>query len=138
MENSIFRKKSIDRISSPESLTEYLRVTTPSAYIILIAAAVALLGLFIWSNAMSINSFAYGDGVVVNGIMTVTFRDSDSARNVDNSMRIVVGDNQMSIDTVGVDEHGRTIAVCKTNMPNGNYEAKVCYRQTQIISMLFN
>ena len=47
--NTIFRKKSIDRVSSPESLNDYIRVTSPSVWIVLIAILVLLTGLLMWS-----------------------------------------------------------------------------------------
>ena len=46
MENGLFRKKSIERISSPEALHDYMRVTSPRLWMIL-AAVVLLLGGFI-------------------------------------------------------------------------------------------
>ena len=48
-ENSIFRKKSLDRVSGPESLNDYIRVTTPSVWIILLALVILLLGILAWS-----------------------------------------------------------------------------------------
>ena len=47
--DSIFRQKSIDRVSSPEELNDYIRVTTPSVWIVLIALVVLLLGMLAWS-----------------------------------------------------------------------------------------
>ena len=44
MDESIFRKKSIDRISSPEALNDYLRVTTPTFWLILAAIILLLVG----------------------------------------------------------------------------------------------
>ena len=46
---SIFRKKSLDRVTSPESLNDYIRVTSPSVWIVLIAILVLLAGLLAWS-----------------------------------------------------------------------------------------
>ena len=46
---SVFREKSLKRISSPEQMDEYIRVTTPSVWIALIALALLLAGFFIWS-----------------------------------------------------------------------------------------
>ena len=48
-DNSVFREKSMDRVSSPEALNDYIRVTTPSVWIILIALVVLLLGMLAWS-----------------------------------------------------------------------------------------
>ena len=47
-ERSIFRKKSIERVSSPEQLNDYIRVTTPSVWLILIAVIILIIGTLIW------------------------------------------------------------------------------------------
>ena len=48
MNDTIFRQKNIDKISSPEKLDDYVRVTTPSVWIILIAIVLLLVGAVIW------------------------------------------------------------------------------------------
>ena len=47
--NSIFREKSMDRISGPESLNDYIRVTSPSVWITLLALVILLAGMLAWS-----------------------------------------------------------------------------------------
>lgn len=47
--NGIFREKSIDRVTGPESLNDYMRVTSPSVWIALLALVVLLVGLLAWS-----------------------------------------------------------------------------------------
>ncbi len=47
--SDLFRKKSLDRISSPEELNDYIRVTTPSVWLILVATVILLLGMLAWS-----------------------------------------------------------------------------------------
>ena len=46
--NSIFRQKSLDKVSSPEKLDDYIRVTTPSVWIVLIAIVLLLAGAVVW------------------------------------------------------------------------------------------
>lgn len=46
--NGLFRQKSIDKVSSPEKLDDYIRVTTPSVWITLAAILVLLTGAIIW------------------------------------------------------------------------------------------
>ena len=51
MENentTIFRQKSIDRISSPEQLHDYIKVSSPSSWIVLTAIVFLLIGVLIW------------------------------------------------------------------------------------------
>ena len=45
----IFREKSMARVSSPEALNDYIRVTTPSVWILLGALVVLLVGMLAWS-----------------------------------------------------------------------------------------
>lgn len=46
--NELFRKKSIERVSTPEQLNDYIRVTTPSVWAVLIATVVLMLGVLVW------------------------------------------------------------------------------------------
>ncbi|MBR4341524.1 MAG: hypothetical protein IKP88_02245 [Lachnospiraceae bacterium] len=49
MENSsVFRQKSLDKVSSPEKLDDYVRVTTPSVWITLAAIVLLLIGAVLW------------------------------------------------------------------------------------------
>ena len=58
---SIFRQKSIDRVSSPEQLNDYIRVTTPTVWLVLLALVILLLGMLAWSV------FGTVQGVDANG-----------------------------------------------------------------------
>ena len=46
--SGIFREKSMERISSPEQLHDYIRVTTPAVWVVLIAIVLLLVGVVIW------------------------------------------------------------------------------------------
>ena len=45
----LYRKKNLDKMSSPEQLNDYIRVTTPSVWLVLIAIVILLLGMLAWS-----------------------------------------------------------------------------------------
>lgn len=47
--SEIFREKSLERVSSPEQLNDYIRVTTPSVWLVLIAVIFLLIGGLVWS-----------------------------------------------------------------------------------------
>lgn len=48
MESKLFRKKSLDRITSPEQLNDYIRVTNPGVWLLMFAVIFLLLGLCVW------------------------------------------------------------------------------------------
>ena len=47
--SELFRKKSVERIHSPEELSDYIRVATPSVWLVLLATTVLLAGMLAWS-----------------------------------------------------------------------------------------
>ena len=47
--SGIFREKSLARVSSPEALNDYIRVTTPSVWLVLAAIILLLVGMLAWS-----------------------------------------------------------------------------------------
>ncbi|MCR5626930.1 MAG: hypothetical protein K6F99_06395 [Lachnospiraceae bacterium] len=49
MSESLFSKRAEDKINSPEKLDEYIRVTTPTVWILLAGIIVLLIGFFAWA-----------------------------------------------------------------------------------------
>ena len=48
MNNSLFRKKSIDRISSPEQLNDRIRVANPGVWLLMTGILLVLTGICVW------------------------------------------------------------------------------------------
>ena len=48
-ERSVFRQKSLERVTSPEQLNDYIKVTTPSVWLILFATLVLIIGTLFWA-----------------------------------------------------------------------------------------
>ena len=46
--SSIFREKSLNKVNQPEDLNDYIRVTRPSIWIVLIAMILLLIGIIAW------------------------------------------------------------------------------------------
>ncbi len=50
MDNNIFREKSIQRVSSPEKLDDYIKVVSPGIWFLLAAIILLLLGVLVWAS----------------------------------------------------------------------------------------
>jgi hypothetical protein len=48
MNNHLFRKKNVERVTSPEQLNDYIHVSNPSAWTVLAAFTILLVGVCIW------------------------------------------------------------------------------------------
>lgn len=72
MQNSeIFRKKSIERVSTPEQLNDYIRVTTPSVWVVLAAMTVLLIGMLVWGVFGSVD--IHGENGELKTVAPITF-----------------------------------------------------------------
>ena len=56
MSNTLFRQKSLDRISSPEELHDYMRVTSPRLWMILVTIVVLLAGFIIYASTATMEN----------------------------------------------------------------------------------
>ena len=137
-QSTLYRKTSMDRIQSPEQLNDYLRVTNPSVWVILAAVALILAGALIWGSFAYIDSFITGVAEVENGVMTVSFDDEAKTKNVEAGMNVTVGDTSSAIVSVGRASDGKLFAQAETTLADGSYQARVSYRQTQVLELLFN
>ncbi len=69
--NTVFREKSLDKVSSPESLNDYIKVTTPSVWIVLIALVVLLCGILAWSVFGRVET--HGEDGTVTAVAPITY-----------------------------------------------------------------
>ena len=111
MEQPLFRKQSMERVSSPEQLSDYLHVTSPAIWIVLAAVILLLASLFVWSSVTAIESYAAGEAEVHGGVLTLQFDDGAKASRVEVGMNVKVGELTAPILSVGSDENGNLIAI---------------------------
>ena len=137
-QQELFRKESVERVSSPEQLSDYLHVTSPAIWVVLAAVVLLLASLFVWSSVTAVESYATGRAEVHSGVLTMTFDDAQRAENVTVGMDVKVGELVTPVRSIGRDESGSPIAVAGADLPDGSYDARVGYKSTQIIAMLFN
>ena len=91
MSNTLFRKTSMDRISSPEQLNEYIRVSTPSVWMLLAAIIVLLVGVCVWGVFGTLDTELAVLAVAENGSVTLYVKESD-AKGLTEGMNVKVED----------------------------------------------
>ena len=138
MDNQIFRKESLDQISSPEQLNDYLRVTNPAVWLVLTAVILLLAGMLLWASVASIDSFASGTAQVQDGTMRIVFEDPQIAKSVQTGMTVTTGDVSAQVSSIGYSDDGEMFALAPTSLADGSYSVQVVDRKTQVLSLLFN
>lgn len=77
MSKQLFRQKSIDRITSPEQMNDYIRVSNPSVWMILIAIIVLLIGVCVWGIFGHLDSTLRTGGICKDGVLVLYVSEKD-------------------------------------------------------------
>ena len=155
MGNQIFRKESLERISSPEQLHDYMRVTSPRLWMLLAIVIALLAGFIVYAStatmentmpvSVHVESFSFTDPETGAEIGNKTFyaeMDLGYLETVKPGMKLrlagetgVVSSLFTSEDELGVlfemtNEH--------SNLPDGVYEGEIVLEAVTPISFLLN
>ena len=134
-ESTLFRKKAMTRISSPEDLTSYLRVTSPGMWIILAAVIVLLVGLFAWSAVGTLETSVDATAIVQDHTAQIVAADQ-GADSIQAGMPLRIASQEFVIASVDYDAYGRATAYAELPLPDGSYDATIVVEQTRPIEFL--
>lgn len=130
---NVFREKSITRISSPEDLNEYIRVSNAGVWIMLIAIIIFLVGVIIWAIFGSVYSYQDGSARVNGGVAVVNYVHSQDEE-APTSVKI-----QGTVYPLPESAQS-TSSVLKFDvlLEDGTYDCRVITRQYHPISFVLN
>ncbi len=154
---NIFRKKSIERISSPEQLNDYICVSSPGVWLILMAMVVLLAGVVIWGVFGTMNSYIDVCAVSEKGKTTV-YINEDSIDRVTEDMPVLINGTEYTFASIGdesveaekvMDEYDMHVGGIKSgewvypatltqSLPTGTYSAKIIAESVNPVSFVFN
>lgn len=106
MEHPIFRKKSLERASSPEQLNDYIRTTSAGIWLILIAVLALLAGFVVWAVVGKLESKVSAAAVSSEGAVVCYVRDSE-IKNVTAGKTVRINDKEYTVASVS----GEPVAV---------------------------
>lgn len=157
MEDNIFRKKSLDRVSSPEQLDTYLKVTSPSVWLVLSAIIVLLFGVIVWGYFGTIETKVDSVSMVYDGVATCCIKEEDFLK-VKEGMELRIEDSTYTIETISEDSFRAENILSSSarqllgiaaddnvfiinvlcDKPNGTYEAKIITENISPLKFVFN
>lgn len=157
MNRQLFRKKSIDKVSSPEQLNDYIRVSNPSVFMVLAVVIVFLVGVCVWGIFGHLDTVIRTVGECNNGVVTCYIKESDIPV-VQVGMEIIVGGKRGTVTdveplpmevTADMDSYllhlggfaeGEWIYAIKAQVPtdDGIYEAQMTAESVSPMSFVWN
>ena len=155
MEKGLFRQKSIERISSPESLHDYMRVTTPRLWMLLAAIILLLAGFLVFASMTTLENKTtlkvtvetydagqYG-GTAGEKLTSVScILPQDQADQVKIGMKIRLGKEEGTVDNI-ISTGNQSYIFFRMDtqllqMKDGEYDAELVLESASPISFLWN
>ena len=147
MDKQLFRQKSLDHISSPEELHDYMRVTNPKLWMLLSAIVVLLAGFIVYASTahlentvtVRMNVQAVEEKYTeVNAQLPISY---DNVIKTD--MQVRLGNETGKISGVYNNGDGYIYVMVKMEkeyipIPDGEYDVVVVIENTTPISFLWN
>ena len=134
-QTTVFRKKTLERISSPEQLTDYLRVTNPGIWIVLAAVILLLAGILAWAAVGTLETRSDVRVIVSEKSAMVV---SPTAVQLKAGMPLRVGGEEVVLASVEADNFGSFYGIAVVNLPDGMYEGIVVTETVHPIEFLLN
>ena len=132
-QQNLFREKAIERISSPEKLTEYLRVTSPGVWAILGAVIILLVGMIIWACVGTLET-KVSVRVMVEDHKAVVVTDGSAV--LAEGMPVKISTENSLIAATAKDDYGRVYGITEVALPDGTYEGTAVTEQIRPIDFL--
>ncbi len=153
----IFRSKSIDRISSPEQLNDYVRVSNPGVWMALAAIIVLLIGVCVWGVFGKMDTTVPTAVIVSDGNAVCYVKEKDR-EDIEIGQAIHVKDEAYVIELIAASPvpvskatdayimHIGSLSVgewvyevtCSASLPDGVYEGKIVTQSVHPMSFLLN
>ena len=157
MNDKLFRKKSIEKMSSPEQLTDYIKVTNPGVWMLLASIALLLIGICIWGLFGTLETKMTVGAESKDGQMVLYVKEGD-IDSVREGMSVTVDDAVCAVaeipaNPISVSEKiseyarhtgelslGEWVYIVKTDgrMEDGAYRAQIVVDSVSPLHFVFN
>lgn len=101
MNEGLFRKKSIEKISSPEQLNDYIRVSNPGVWAILSCILILLIGLCVWGVFGRFETVLEVSAVSKGGKTTCYIKE-ENRQDITENMTVHIEGREYSVKNISV------------------------------------
>ncbi len=157
MSEGLFRKNSLDKISSPEQVNDYIKTSNPSIWVIFAVAALLLIGITIWGIFGTLDISVGGVAVCEDGSVTCYISESDIEK-ISDAARVRINGESYTISNVSelpvpaentLSPYGLHLASFNDNewvysasvdgnLTDGIYKAEIVIESISPVSLLMN
>lgn len=156
--SKVYREKSLERVSSPEELNNYIRVVNVGVWVLLSAIIVLLVGALIWCAVIKLETKTIPTAAVVkNGTVSLYVTEEDKVDVREgmllkvaeceytlpapefNAVKLFPENDSTIIEIIGAEGAEYAYATkFQVDLPNGVYNAKIMADEISPLTLIFN
>ena len=156
-EQKLYRQKSLDKISSPEQLNDYITVTNPGVWMLLVSIILVLFGAIIWGTFGKLET-RIKVPAVVDDSGTVLYVEAEDILKIHSDLKVEISGHEGTVLSYGNDGYRASdvlgdIALSESgysdsdilyyvyaevDVPNGIYMAEIVTDSVSPVSFLLN
>lgn len=119
MENKLFRESAMKKISSPEQLNEYIKVTNPGVWAALLAVIILLVGVCVWGVMGKLETTVDAVAVIDGENPVCYLTDAEAVSRIAEGRQVKIGDYVYTVRTVS-----QSLSVKDCSLLTGSERAK--------------
>ena len=152
----LFREKSLEAVESPESLNDYLKVTSPGVWLVLACVVALLVGAILWGVFGHIRTtqqvavevkngkticyvpYAQADGIMKQGFITLNGKDYPLDTSAECELITIPKENSLRLRSAGKLEVGDPVVLvpADTDLADDIYSGEAVTEDLHPISLL--
>lgn len=139
MGKEIFRKKSLEKVQSPENLNDYIRVSNPGVWLLLVSIIILLAGVCVWGIFGHVDSTVPSVVYVEQG-KAVCYVEEKDITSVHTGMTVKFANCEAKISKIGdISDRGYTcFLTMDSTVDDGYYDSNVIVKSYRPLSFILN
>lgn len=133
----LFREKSLKRISSPEQLNDYMKVTGLSVWLIILAIIFILISACLWGVMGRLETKKEYD-IHIQNEKAITYFPILENQTYEEGMVVYVDHYQGKITHVSKEDHNWIVEIAMPSLQDGDYHATILIESIAPLSFLWN
>ena len=146
MSEEIFRKKSLERIKSPEELNDIIKVANPGVWLLLFGTVLILIGACIWGIFGTVESTAKGSALVQDGTAAFFVQEGTSLEALPETVVVTLEGQEVSFpryafsgaELPSMDDGSVFIGTAPVSLSDGIYPVTVLMESIHPVTFILN
>ncbi|MCQ2530038.1 MAG: hypothetical protein MJ086_02125 [Lachnospiraceae bacterium] len=139
MNEEIFRKKSLEKVKSPENLDDYIQVSNPGVWLLLISIIVLLVGACVWGIFGHIDRTVATNVHAERGAVVCYITEQELPKVQEGMVVKFQGMEAVIIEKGSKEDMGYACELqSDQEIPDGVYEGKIVIKSVRPFSFILN